>query len=140
MIDDLSLAASIIAIVQITGDVINYIETVKSASATRKKVLEELQIVHSLLYRLRDRAEAPCLDKTAINSLEWLTIANGPIDQFKTTLERLFEKLKPAKGPGKLLNPVLIWPLFQKEEVNEILDSIERQKSFFNLALQHDIL
>jgi hypothetical protein len=51
-------------------------------------------------------------------------------------LERLENKLAPAKGWRKV-SKAIVWP-FQKEEIKEILNVIERQKIFFNLAQQND--
>jgi len=51
-------------------------------------------------------------------------------------LKRLESKLAPAKDWRKV-GKAIVWP-FQKEEIKEILNVIERQKTFFNLTLQND--
>jgi hypothetical protein len=56
-----------------------------------------------------------------------ITAPNGPLEQFKISLERLASKAGKA----------LVWP-FQKGEVNDVLVAIERQKSCFILAQQND--
>ena len=58
------------------------------------------------------------------------------MEQFKRALEQLASRLEPSKGP-KMVGKALAWP-FQTEEIKEILSTIERQKSLFDLALQND--
>ncbi|KAL6715324.1 hypothetical protein ACLMJK_007590 [Lecanora helva] len=65
-----------------------------------------------------------------------LAALNGPLSQLKTTLERLIAKVKPVQGLKKA-GRALIWPL-KKSEVQEILGSLERQKSLLILALQNE--
>jgi hypothetical protein len=60
----------------------------------------------------------------------------GPLEQFKGALEQLASRLEPSKGVKKV-GRALTWP-FQTEEIKEILSTIERQKSLFDLALQND--
>lgn len=65
-----------------------------------------------------------------------LNLPGGPLDKFKIILEQLALKLKPVEG-AKKVGRALKWP-FQKGEINEILNTLERQKTLFNLALQND--
>jgi len=53
-------------------------------------------------------------------------------------LKRLEKKLVPSKG-WKKVSTTITWP-FQKEEVKELLDTIERQKTLLILAQQNDHL
>ena len=65
-----------------------------------------------------------------------LNVPTGPLEQFKIALEHLASKLAPVDGLRKV-GKALAWP-FQKTEIQDILNMIERQKSLFNLALQND--
>ena len=57
---------------------------------------------------------------------------NGPLEQFKLTLERLLLRVEPVRGIKKA-ERALKWA-FKKAGVKSILASVERQKSLFALA------
>src|ERR1700737_4234941 len=122
MADPLSISASIIDVIQLTGTVLEFINDVMGASEGRRRILEEVLITHSLLYRLVDQVkevEAQGGDTAWSATLGSLRVPGGPLEQFKLALERLVSKLKPVEGIPKL-GKAFSWP-FQKEEVNEIL-------------------
>ena len=134
--DPLSISASIIAVLQLTGTIIQCLNTVEGASKDRQRIFSELCNVSSMLYVLKDEASQEQQSDAWSSTLLSLNGPDGPIEQFKTALERLAKKLTPVKGLKKV-GQAITWP-FQKEEIKEILDVIERQKSIFNLARQND--
>jgi hypothetical protein len=136
MADPLSISASIIAILQLTGTVVQYISDVKSAPQDRQRILDELVSVTGVLYHLKGLAERPQSDGPGALTVKSLDGPKGPLDQFKIALERLAAKLAPSHGVQKF-GKKITWP-FQKAEIKEILDLIERQKSLFNMALNND--
>ena len=133
--DPLSLTASIIAVLQLSGTVISYLNDVKEASKDSYSILLEVSSVTGLLYTLRSLIETDKGDGY-LDVARSLAVPYGPLDQFKTTLEKLSKQLQPATGVRKAAR-VLKWP-FKKEEVKELLSTIERQKTLFSLALQND--
>ena len=133
--DPLSVSASITSLLQLTGTVIQYLNTAKGASEERRTILLELSSISGMLYTLQDQAVETQPGNPWSSTLGSLSMPNGPIEQFKTALERLAKKLAPVKG-WKEVGKAVIWP-FQKEEVKEILSTIERQKSLFNMARQN---
>jgi hypothetical protein len=143
MTDGLSVAASVIAVVQITGTVITYLEAVKDAPKERKRILEEVTSTHYLLFRIKDQYNikdtgdgAPKWDEEMAETMRWLSCPNGPLEQFKRAMETLSAKLKPSHGLQKFGKSV-IWP-FKKEEIKDLLQTMERQKTLFTIALQMD--
>ena len=135
--DPLSISASITALLQLTSTVIQYLNGVKGASEDRRKILSELASVSGILFILQDQAEQAKAGDEWSSTLQSLNVADGPLDQFRTALERLSSKLaSPATGLKKL-GKAFVWP-FQKEEIKEILGSIERQKALLTLARQND--
>ena len=134
--DPLSISASITALLQLTGTVIQYLNCVKGAPEDRQRLLLELCNVSSMLYVLEDQASQAQQGDLWSSTLLSLNGPNGPIEQFKTALERLEKKLRPVEGLRKIVKAIT-WP-FQKEEIIEILNVIERQKTLFNLARQND--
>jgi|ERR1700722_9294347 hypothetical protein len=136
MADPLGISASIIAVLQLSGTVIEYLNDVKGASEDRHRILNEVACISGLLYFLKDRATQSQYGHSWSMTLASLNTPKGPLEQFKSALERLIFKLAPVEGWRKA-GKALAWP-FQKEEIKEILSAIERHKSLFNLALQND--
>ena len=134
--DPLSIAASITTLLQLTGTIIQYLNSVKGAPEDRQRLLLELCNVSSILYILEDQASLAQQGDAWSSTLLSINGPNGPIKQFKTALERLEKKLRPVDGLRHIVK-IIAWP-FQKEEITEILDVIERQKTLFNLARQND--
>lgn len=135
--DPLSISASITALLGLTSTVIQYLNGVKGASEDRRRILSELASINGILFILQDQADQAKHDDQWSSTLQSLSVPEGPLDQFRRALERLSSKLAPPATGLKKLGKAIIWP-FQKEEVKEILSSIERQKALFNLARQND--
>jgi hypothetical protein len=136
MADPLSISASIIAVLQLSGTVIEYLNDVKGASEDRYRLLNEVTSISGLLYFLKDRATQSQYGDSWSMTLASLNTPQGPLEQFKSALERLALKLAPVEGWMRV-GKALAWP-FRKEEIKEIFSAIERHKSLFNLALQND--
>jgi hypothetical protein len=136
--DPASISAIIIAVLQASATVIRFLSETKDARTERERLLNEIVFTQGLLYSLKDKA-ANQNDSASLKSLASLGVQNGPLDQFKNALERLGKKLRPAHSELGKFGKSLIWP-FQKDEVKDILSTIERQKSFFLLALQNSHL
>ena len=135
--DPLSVSASITALLQLASTVIQYLNGVKGASEDRRRILSELANVTGILYVLQDQADQAKQDHQWSSTLQSLNLPEGPLGQFRSALERLSSKLAPPTTSLKRLGKAIVWP-FQKEEIREILDSIERQKALLNLARQND--
>ncbi|KAI9843643.1 MAG: hypothetical protein M1837_006225 [Sclerophora amabilis] len=136
MTDPLSTSAGIIAIIQLTGTVVQYLNDVARASNDRHRILLEITSISGILTVLKDLAERPQWDDVWSTTMKSLNVPNGPLEQFRSALERLALKLEPVRGL-KRVERSLAWP-FQKREIDEILGAMERQKTLFNLALQND--
>jgi hypothetical protein len=136
MADPLSISASIIAVLQLTSTVVGYLNDVKDASEERLRIRDEITSASFLLYMLRDRAEQASLGEAWLSTVRSLSVPKGPLEQFKRALEQLAARLAPVNKLRKF-GKALKWP-FQREEIKDILSTIERQKSLFDLALQND--
>jgi hypothetical protein len=134
--DPLGISASIIAVLQLAGTVVQYLNAVKAASQDRQRLLDELISVSGALYLLKARAEQSQCYNSGTLMVESLGGLTGPLDQCQMALKRLAAKLAPGHGIRKL-GKEMAWPL-QKAEIKEILDVIERQKSLFIMALNND--
>ena len=132
MADPLSIIGGIAAIVQISTTVVSLIKSAKDASGDRQKILAEINATTALCQTLNDYVEingTECWAETfkTLNQTE-----NGPLSQFKQCLDYLRKKLNTRGATLK-------WP-FNKQSVQEILLTIERQKSLINVALANDNL
>ncbi|KAF2804420.1 uncharacterized protein BDZ99DRAFT_491208 [Mytilinidion resinicola] len=124
--DPLSATASIIAILQLSAKVLEYLNDVKDASKDRAQCTIEVSNLQTLLFSLQ-------LWYTAVQAL---AVENGPLDQFKQALVTLQTKMTEG-GRLKKAGEALIWK-FKKEEIASILARIERLKLLIEIALQMD--
>lgn len=136
--DPLSVTASIIAILQLSGKVLGYLNDVKDASKDRAKCAIEAANLNSLLTALRFRLEEGSSGTPWYTALRALAIENGPLDQFKQALEQLQRKMTGGSKMRKA-GDALIWE-FKKEEIASILGRMERLKTLVQVALQIDHL
>ena len=101
MIDPGTVAKAVESAIGTASNVIEYINDVKSASEDRKNLLEELESTHYLLYRIKDRASQSHWDDKLSETMKWLSVPKGPLEQFQRALEKLASKLKPVEGLKK---------------------------------------
>lgn len=138
MAELVSLTASIVALLQISMSAVSYLNDVKDGPQEKKRLLLELSSVSGLLYTLKDQASRADAGEEYLDNIKCLDVPNGPLAQFKSALERLTTKLQPGVG-WKRVGKALAWP-FEREEIVDILGTIERSKTYFSLALQGDSL
>jgi hypothetical protein len=138
--DPLSITASIIAIVQLTSVIIGCLSDVKDASKERARCAIEISNVSNLLVTLLYRLDDASSNDGWHIEVQALAAANGPIDQYRSTLEQLQSKLTSTASNGlKKISSALTWK-FSKEEVTNMLARIERLKSLTQIALEMDHL
>ena len=136
--DPLSVTSSIIAILQLSGKVLGYLNDVKDASMDRAKCAIEASNLNSLLTNLRFRLEEGSPNERWHTAVRALGVENGPLDQFQQGLEQLQAKMT-GRGRLKRAGDALVWK-FSKEEVTSILAKMERLKVLVEIALQMDHL
>jgi hypothetical protein len=138
MSDPLSISASIVAILQLTATVVQYLHDMKDVFKDCQSLLVEISSVSSLLYTLKDLAKRAHWGDTWLATMKSLMVPKGPMELLNTALEDLASRLVPVDGLRKV-GKAMAWP-FQKKEIVSILGVIERQKTLFALALQTDHL
>ncbi|KAH8152821.1 uncharacterized protein LAJ45_03047 [Morchella importuna] len=138
MAEAIGLAASIIGVVKITGSLVslgyNYLGGVRDVSNELRKLVDELHSLAQVLLVLRDHARDDILLQPT--ALQRLNDQNGPLPRCALELKTLQGKLEPKLGLRGMVK-YLLWPLKEKETL-QYIDSIERYKSLFNLALTTD--
>ena len=137
MTDPLSVTASIVALLKSSAKVIGYLNDVKNGSEDRGKVLSEIASVNCMLYSLQETAHEDKHSHAWSSTFQSLNVPEGPLDQIRTALESLSRKLAPPSTSLNKVRKATTWP-FQKREVKELLERIERAKALLNLARQND--
>lgn len=132
--DPLSISAGIAGLLALTGTVIQYLSAIEEAPKARDRLLLEVSSASGLLYLLKDLCEQRDSPSGCFLSLESLCSPQGPFDQFKKALELLAEDLAPVKGPKKVMKALT--SRFDEGKTKTLLDVIERQKTYFLLAIQ----
>ena len=135
--DPLSLTASIVAVLQMTGKLLSYLNDVGNTTKDQAQLAVEASNIYGLLTTLRLRVEQSNAHDPWFSAVHDLGRENGPLDQAKEALERLVLKLEPCQGMQRL-GKQLLWK-FEKSEMRDILDKIERIKSLVNVALTDDL-
>lgn len=136
--DPLSVTASIITVLDLTAKVISFLNGIKNASKERATCAIEASNVFNLLTNLRYRLEEATPGDPWFTAVRALGMENGPLDQFKGTLEELIAKLTLGNA-FKKMGRAIVWKL-EKAEVNDIISRIERFKSLIQIALEMDHL
>ncbi|KAI1092560.1 ankyrin repeat-containing domain protein [Rostrohypoxylon terebratum] len=133
--DPVSISASIIAVIQLSSEVVKYISDVSGATKERIRLRDEVLCCESILQQLRDGSDDSEEAKWSetINSLE---TPNGPLNRLSVILDLLRSKLQPRDGFEKAFG-ALKWP-FQEKEVSKMINTMEREKNLLNLALAND--
>ena len=134
--DGLSVAASIITVVQLTGSVITYLSDVKEAPKECSKCMEEVSNSSVLLVRLNNRLKESSSGESWYSEIE--ALAKGPLNQYLQALENLRKKVNPWNKIRRL-KIRLSWTLV-KDDVMHILMRAERLKSLVSIALEMDHL
>jgi hypothetical protein len=138
IMDPLSITANVVAIVQLSGLLLQWFSGVKDAPKDCKQIKVEMANLYSLLIRLHCHLEQEEADDPWYTAIWALNVPNGPLDQYSQALNELEAKSKRESKIQKL-QQIFIWQ-FTKEEIGSILHRIERLKTLLNIALNLDHL
>jgi predicted RNase H-like nuclease (RuvC/YqgF family) len=137
--DGLSLAASVIAVIQLTGSLVKlcggYIQEVRNA---REEILTLQRAITGLHDTIKDLQKN--LQENKAKSLSTSSRLPSDITACLSDLQALEARLDPGKGKTlmrKIGLRALKWPL-KRMEVEGLTQNLERYKSSFLLSLQVD--
>ncbi|PQE29767.1 AGC PKA kinase protein [Rutstroemia sp. NJR-2017a WRK4] len=131
MSDPLSITASIVALLQLTKSVVEYVKDVKGGQMTGDNIWSTISLLEMLKFRFEDAT----VDGVKLSS-EIKMDVKAPLRELQRVLEKLVGKLAPASKAQRAMQN-LAWP-FTKGEVKDLLSSIERQKSHLTLAMENN--
>ena len=138
---EIGLAASIIAVIQISRTVITqaykYGQSVKNARKDIERIESELKDVDNQLTKLQDLVDR--VEKSGRPLDCWPTLASmnqedGPLSKCKLALNFLLAELTPADGWRAKVKERVLWPN-KVAKVEKALEAIMQQKTYFIEAL-----
>lgn len=135
--DPLSLSAGIIAVLQLTGTLLSHLNDMRNMTKDQNQLEVEASNIYSLLVSLRFRVEQSNAHDPWFTAIRNLGMKNGALDQIRGALAHLVAKIEPSNG-AKMLGKQLIWK-FEKSEMRDILDKMERIKTLVGIALTDDL-
>lgn len=142
MMDGLSAAASVIAVIQVSSQVFDlcwtYYINVKDARKDIQRLRNEITALQDVLVNVADLIDDP--NSSSLKALNSISQEGGPVQQCQSELLALVARLDPGEEKGRMRQfgiRALKWP-FSSKEVDKVLDSIGRHKSSFTLALAAD--
>jgi hypothetical protein len=134
--DGVSAAASIVAIVETSGQVFDlcrkYYSEVRNAREDIRRLRDEVMSLQDVLTNVADLVDVPGSARLPI--LDRLNRPEGPIEQCRNELNGLVAKLDTEEMRSR----ALMWP-FNKKDISKAISVIRRQKDIFNLALTADM-
>ena len=156
--DPLSITLSVVALAELTRKIANYVKETKDGPKDRTRILHEAFGLMGLLHMLKDLVDdrTSSCDGTALvpapncptstpsrdqdpwlQAISALSGPDGPLHQYKISLEGLVDKVMPSGHGHRKVIQALTWK-FSKEEITDLLSQIERVKSFILIALEMD--
>jgi hypothetical protein len=136
MPDPLSTTASIIAIIQLSSQIIKYINGVTGATKERKRLRESLRGCEFILQQLKDDADDTEEGKLWSETIKALEGPNAPLGRIWIAFAVIKTKLEPQRGLEKAVTS-LKWP-YNEKEVEKMISIIEHEKTLLQLALTND--
>ena len=133
MADPLSTTASIIALVQLSAEVIKYISATTGAKKERKELRSEIWACEAILQQLQHESADIEEGDEWEQTLRTLKGPDAPLRQLFNVLGLIKAKLLPEKG----LRAALRWP-FEAKEIEKLIVTLERQKVLLQIALTND--
>ena len=134
--DPLSITVSVLTLLQLTEKVIKYARQTKDAPKERTRVLQEASGLVGLLITLKSLVDDSDPKDPWLRATSRLATSNGPLEQYRSVLEKLIGKIMPGDGLRKI-GQALVWK-FTKEDISDLLSQIERVKSLIDIALGMD--
>jgi hypothetical protein len=142
MADPLSIAASLIAVLELTTKIISschkYRCGVQRAQKDIGRILDEAKVLRDVLEEVIRLLEEGETEGTAnAPSLRKMNLAGGLFSELLSDLSRLETRLRPSTNKWKRLGDKLLWPL-QESDVKRALDSIQRLRGIVQVGLAVD--
>lgn len=134
--DPLSTTASIIAVIQLTSNVVHYISTAAGATKDRTRLRSELQACDDILQQIRDQSEETEESRAWTETIKTLEAPGAPLGRLKAALLLLENKLQPRDGVLRTV-AALKWP-FEEKEIEKVVHTVRGERDLLQLALNNE--
>lgn len=137
--DPLSISASIVALLQLSGKVIDVLSAITSFSAETRSLTIEINTTRALLSSI---AEIASVDETWDQNLRTLTVQDGPmqiLDSLLSKLERRLSREVEAKSGLGQLKRKIVWP-WRVDETRQMVRTAREARGLLAGALAVDHL
>lgn len=131
------LAASIIAILELTESVVDYVKSYRGAAKERGKLLKELSCTSSLLAQLKSRLDESNTAKW-MQAVQQLGGVDGALQQFQDAVTALKKKMQSTSPQRKFIRN-LVWH-FTKSDIEHLLDRCARLQELCSAAMLNDLM
>ena len=140
--DPLGTAASILAVIKVASTVAKYITSAAGATKARKKLRDEVRACQYVLQELLDESSDVDAGESWRETLNALDSPGSPLSRISVALHTIEAKLQPNRSRGENVKSSLglsrlTWP-FSEKDIQQILVTVEREKSLLMLALEND--
>ncbi|KAF8140739.1 hypothetical protein K438DRAFT_2030434 [Mycena galopus ATCC 62051] len=132
MAEVLGLLATILQLVDTAATAGTLIRDLHNAPKEQQRLIVEIGSLKTLITALQDRTQKN-------SSIAGIQQIKEPLQNLEHTLKQCSKKLQPQGGPLSIVSKPLAWSLWNKNEVKEDLDKIERFKTLLNTWLTVDI-
>lgn len=133
LVRTMETAASIIAVLQLSGFIITYARTAHGARDDRERLCNRLEGCSHVLQLLEEDLNDPNADPTWAVSIRKLESVNNPLHRLAKALEPVNKELSKPDN----IHVRLRWP-FKKAQILELMTTIDREMDFLFLTLQND--
>jgi phage gp46-like protein len=123
-------AASIIAILQLSEKVIQYVRDVSGATEERRRLREQVRACSNILLLLRDGVEDSDEGQAWAETVDMLA---SPLERLRRALELAAIRLHAKSSTKEKLK----WP-FKEKEVQKLIEAIESEKGLLTLAFENN--
>ncbi|KAJ6631370.1 hypothetical protein B0H10DRAFT_490370 [Mycena sp. CBHHK59/15] len=135
MAEALGTLGTVVNLIQLVDTMLKareYIQDFRHAPQEQRKLLSEMGDLRPLLAELQNR-----ISSNPPSSI--IQQMKTPLENFRSTMERFTEKLRPADGPFSKLSKQLSWSMWSKSEAKEYFVKFEQFKSLLNSWLLVDL-
>jgi len=140
--DPLGTAASLLAVIKVASTVAKYITSAAGATKSRKKLRDEVRACQYVLQELLDESSDVDAGESWRETINALESPGSPLGRISVALHTIEAKLQPNQSRGENVKSSLglsrlAWP-FSEKDIQQILVTVEREKSLLMLALEND--
>lgn len=133
--DPLSISASIIALLQLSGTIIQLLSTIASQNTTARALALEISATRGLLTSLSDIA---ALDSEWNDKIREMVMADQPLQLLERLLQKLEANLEDRSSNRLVqIGRKITWP-FRLQESQDMMDTARRVRSLLSEALAMD--